>query len=600
MSFDGIAIHALVDELKEKLIGGRIDKIQQPDPSTLILSVRQPGHHDRLLLSCNAQTARIGISTIQKQNPTQPPLFCMVMRKHMEGSKIIDIRQVGWERIVEIETEGFDELGEKATRVLIGEFMGKHSNLILINPETNVVLDSAKRLGFETSHYRQVLPGLQYVTPPPQDKIAITDLTMEKMTEFFMDAQPSKSLKKILLSNIAGIGPQTAAELIHRSGQNPDDRTDFLGQYDYDRIWQQILWLRELLEEKKYEPTFVEDGKKPHAFAPFALEQFAEMKQTVLPSMSELIELFIGKKEQSNILTQRAGDLERIINREIERCEKKLALQLDKVAEGESSEHFKVWGELITANLYQIKQGDHAEVIDYYDPEQKTVTIPMKSNLTPNENAQKYFKKYTKAKIGAEQSQIQADHTMDEINYLDSIKNSLRNAQSMDDLQDIRLELEGASYVKAKLTKQNKKSKKPPVFKPLRLYYGDIEIMLGKNNVQNDYVTVKLARNNDVWFHAKDIPGSHVVIRNHQEQRELPQEVLDFAAHLAAYFSKGRYSSLVPVDYTLKRHVHKPNGAKPGRVIYTDQKTIYITPDEEEIQRILAECTEPQSALEKE
>ena len=589
MSLDGIAIHALADELHQQLAGARIDKIQQPDSTTIVLSVRQPGRNDKLLLSCNPQTARIGLTNASKANPMQPPLFCMVLRKHLEGSKILEIRQNQWERVIEIVCEGYDEMGEKATRILIGEFMGKHSNLILINPQTGVILDSARRLGFDMSQYRQVLPGLKYITPPPQDKVSLTELTEDDLISFFMDAPSSTSLKKILLNHIAGFGPQTAAEIIQRSGLNPDDRVDFLGQYDYDRIWQQILWLRNLLEQKAYQPTLVEDGKKAIAFAPFPLHQLEQYSQKQLASMSQLVEQFIGRKEQDNLFSQRVGDLERIINREIERCEKKLALQLDKVQEGEDAEHFKIWGELLTANLYQIKQGDSAEVINYYDPEQQMITIPMQANLTPNENAQKYFKKYAKAKAGAQQSIIQAGHTQDELNYLDSIKNSLRNAQTPADLQDIRLELEAAEYVKARLTKQNKKNKKEPEFKPLILHYNDIELLVGKNNVQNDYVTTKQARNNDVWFHAKDIPGSHVIIRNHQEQRELSQDVLDFAAHIAAYFSKGRQSALVPVDYTLKRHVHKPNGAKPGRVIYENQKTIYITPDEEAIQEILAQ-----------
>mgnify|MGYP003290021208 FL=1 len=538
MSLDGIAIHALADELAASLIGARIDKIQQPDSSTILLSLRQPGQTDKLLLSCNAQTARICVTTTVKSNQNQPPMFCMVMRKHIEGSKIIEIRQAGWERMVEIVCEGYDEMGEKATRVLIGEFMGKHSNLILINPQNNIILDSARRLGTDTSSYRQVLPGLTYIVPPPQDKVSLMDLTEEQMVGFFVEAPANMSLKKILLNNIAGFGPQTAAEIIHRSGINPDERVDFLGEYDYSRIWQQILWLRDIIERKAYEPTIVSDGRKTIAFAPFRLEQFSQYEQRTLESMSVLMEQFIGRKEKENHLTQRAGDLERIINREIERCEKKLALQLDKVQEGEDSEHFKVWGELITANLYQIKQGDSATVMNYYDPEQQMITIPMQANLTPNENAQKYFRKYTKAKAGAQQSLVQAELTQDELNYLDSIKNSLQSAQTLDDLNDVRLELESAEYVKAKLTKQNRKNKKEPEYKPLILHYGDIEILIGKNNVQNDYVTTKMARNNDVWFHAKDIPGSHVIIRNHMAQRELSQEVLDFAAHLAAYFSK--------------------------------------------------------------
>lgn len=260
---------------------------------------------------------------------------------------------------------------------------------------------------------------------------------------------------------------------------------------------------------------------------------------------------------------------------------------MEKVNEGDNAEELKIWGELLTANLYQLKQGEQAQVVNFYDPQQPMMTIPMLGHLTPNENAQRYFKRYAKAKNGAEKALEQAQHTQEELDYLDTIKDSLGSALTLDDIIDIRLELEAAGYVKAKLTKQNKKTKKEPTHKPLMVEQDGFQILVGKNNVQNDYLTLKIARNNDLWFHAKDMPGSHVIIKNHQEQREIPKEILDLAAHLAAYFSKGKHSALVPVDYTLKKHVHKPNGAKPGRVIYENQKTIYITPDEEAIEQLI-------------
>lgn len=588
MSLDGIAIGALVAELDHLLAGGRVDKIQQPDHTTITLLIRQGGANHKLLLSSNPQTARIGLTKSSKANPMQPPLFCMVLRKHLEGSRLISIKQIGWERIVHLTFEGYDELGEKATRTLIGEFMGKHSNLVLINPQTNIILDAIKRLGADKSNYRQILPGLEYVTPPPQEKLAFDTISEEEMINCFIEAPPSQSLKKILLNNFSGFGPQTAAEIITRANLDPDGRSEYLGQYDYAVIYQQLNWLTNLTKAQNYQPTLIKDRKKPLAFAPFALMQYEQYEAIAYPTMSELIEDFIGSKETDNGFKQRVMDLERIIQHHIERCEKKLALQMEKVADGDAAEKYKIWGELLTANLYQISQGESATVINFYDPEQNTITIAMDSHLSPNENAQRYFKRYNKAKNGAEKALQQAQLTQEELNYLESIKSSLPLAQTLQDLQDIRLELENAQYVKAKLSKQNKKAKKEPICKPLTIEQDGFQILVGKNNVQNDYLTLKIARNGDLWFHAKDIPGSHVIIKNHQEQREIPKEILDLAAHLAAYFSKGKYSAQVAVDYTLKKNVHKPNGAKPGRVIYDNQKTIYITPDEEAIETLLA------------
>ncbi len=584
MSLDGIAIHAITDELSHILIGGRVDKVQQPDATTITLLIRQHGTNLRLLLSAHPQTARMALTQTAKPNPAQPPLFCMVLRKHLEGAKITAIRQIGWERIVHLVFEGYDELGERASRTLVCEFMGKHSNLILINPETNVIYDSVRRLHADMSQYRQVLPGLHYVTPPEQNKLDFTTLSVEELVPLFIEAPANQPLKKILLANLSGLGPQSAAELIFRANLDPDGRAEFLGEYDYQIIWQQLKWLSELLEQQTYQPTIVYDHQKALAFAPFPLMQFHEYEQVPLASMSELLETFIGRKEADNGFQQRLSDLEHIINHQIERCEKKLALQMEKVSEGDNAEELKIWGELLTANLYQLQQGEQAQVVNFYDPEQKMLTIPMLGHLTPNENAQRYFKRYAKAKNGAEKALEQAQHTQEELDYLDTIKDSLGSAQTLDDIIDIRLELEAADYVKAKLTKQNKKIKKEPTHKPLTVEQDGFQILVGKNNVQNDYLTLKIARNNDVWFHAKDMPGSHVVIKNHQEQREIPKEILDLAAHLAAYFSKGKHSALVPVDYTLKKYVHKPNGAKPGRVIDVNQKTIYITPDEEAIE----------------
>jgi len=337
MSLDGIAIRALVDQLNPLLLGGRIDKVQQPDGNTIILSIRQPGQTLKLLISIDPQTARFHLTQNSKPNPTHPPLFCMVLRKHLEGSKIINIEQQGLERIVYFVCEGFDELGEKTQRTLIGEFMGKHSNLILVNPEKNLIVDSIKRLNYGTTQYRQVLPGLKYVSPPPQDKIELEKITENTLIEAILNFPPEKKIAQALLSIISGIGPQTARELTIRSGLEPDSRIEFLGEYEYSKLWQQVHWLKSLLAKGAYQPTLVIENGRTLAFAPFFLQQFSGLEQQELSSISDLIEFYIGQKENQNIFKQKVSDLEKIIVRQLERCEKKLVLQLDKIAEGKNN-----------------------------------------------------------------------------------------------------------------------------------------------------------------------------------------------------------------------------------------------------------------------
>jgi len=591
LSLDGIAIRALVDELKPQLMGGRIDRIQQPDNNSLMLTIRQPGKNYRLFLTINPQSARFHLTQISRPNPLQPPLFCMVLRKHLEGSKIIDIRQVGLERIVHFIFEGFDELGDKVSRTLIGEFMGKHSNLILVKDDEQIILDSIKRLSHAVNQYREVLPGVKYVAPPPQEKLSLETTTEERLVESLLALAPEQKVYKALLNIIEGIGPQTAKELIIRSGLDDETRLEFLGEYEYVKLWGNINWLRTQIETQSYQPTLVKDlNGKPLAFAPFFLQQFTGLEQEPYASMGALLEFFIGKNEEKNVFKQKSGDLERILDRELERCQKKLALQLEKQAEGEKANKYKLWGELLTANLYNLKQGKEAKVYNFYSEEQEEIVIPLDPTLTPNENAQKYFKKYAKAKAGSEKAIEQSKATLEEINYLESIKSSLERAENLNDLQEIRWELEEAGYVKAKIIKAKGKDKSGSPSEPLVFNISGFKILVGKNNKQNDYVTFKLGKNEDLWLHVKDIPGSHVIIKN-PEKKEIPKTILDTAANLAAYYSKGRYSALVPVDYTHRKNVKKPGGAKPGMVIYENQKTIYITPDEEKALQLMKKDT---------
>jgi predicted ribosome quality control (RQC) complex YloA/Tae2 family protein len=587
LSLDGIAIRALIDEIEHLLIGGRIDKIQQPDNWTIIFTIRQPGKNYKLLLTINPQSARFHMTQTTRPNPTHPPLFCMVLRKHLEGSKLTNITQFGLERIVHFVFEGFNELGEKVTRTLIGEFMGKHSNLILVNHEKNFIIDSIKRLSESTNQYRQVLPGIPYVSPPPQNKLTIEEIRENELTQELLNSPPEQKVEKALLKILSGIGPQTAKELTIRAGFDSEARLEFFGEYDYLKIWQEIKWLKSIIKNKTYEPVLVFDNdSKPIAFAPFYLQQFISLEQKTFPSMSELIEFYIGKSEEKNLFKQKVLNLEKTIDKELERCQRKLVLQLEKQAEGQASEKYKLWGELLTANLYNLKQGENAKVTNFYSEKMEEIEIPMEPNLTPNENAQKYFKKYTKAKLGAKKALEQSKFTLEEINYLETIKNSLEKAENLNDLQEIRWELEEAGYLKAKPIKNKNREKTSSQIQPISVEKSGFRILVGKNNKQNDYLTLKIAKNEDLWLHVKDIPGSHVIIKN-PGQKEIPKDILDTAANLAAYFSKSRYSAQVPVDYTLKKYVKKPSGAKPGMVIYENQKTVYITPDEEKVLELI-------------
>lgn len=584
MSLDGLAIRALAKELHDNLIDGRIDKIQQPDNQSIVLTIRAHGANHRLFLSAHPQSAHMGFISESKPPLPTPPLFCMVLRKYLENAKIISITQPGYERIIYITAQGYNEIGELSTKVLIGEFMGKHSNIILIDPQSGQILDAIRRLGFEDNRYRQIMPGLTYIAPPPQEKSALESLNYDDFLSWFYENEDMKT-EKILLNHLAGFGPQSVRELLARADIEPTTTAHYFGEYEYSQIWQQIMNFKDLALNHTWQPTLVKNDNITYAFAPFKMEQFSNLTQIPYPNMSKLLEDFIGTREQSVLLEQKRTELRHVLNREIERCQRKLAIQQETIDAADSANIYQKYGELITANIYQIKQGNIAQVIDYYDEAQPIIQIELDPRLTPAQNAQSYFKRYNKAKAGAIKASEQIILTTDELSYLESVNASLDNAEKSSDLAEIRSELESAGYIKAHFNRKNKASKESSTRQVMKIEKDGYEIMIGKNNLQNDYLTLKIAKLTDTWLHVKDIPGSHVVIRPPKVGQTIPKSVMDLAANFAAYFSKGRNSSLVPVDYTLRKYVRKPNGAKPGMVIYDNQKTIYITPDEELIKQ---------------
>lgn len=588
MSLDGIAIRTLTQELSSTLKNGRIDKITQPDVTSLVLSIRAQGANHKLYLTILPQSARAALTEAVFQGMQTPPQFCMVLRKHLQGAVIEHISQDHWDRIIHFRLRGRNEIGEVTTFKFVLEIMGKNSNIILLNHD-HIILDAMKRVGANTNKFRQLQPGLSYVEPPKQDKLSLEALTLENLSERLIDQGMQKTLSKALLNTISGLGPQTIREMIIRSGLNEDTRIEYLGALDYQKILVQLQALIEMSQKQQWQPTLVLNNREALAFAPFHLSQFESFPQKSFESMSKLVETYYAQKEQEDRFNQKKSSLHKILRHEIDRCEKKLTLQLEKVDDLDNAEQYRIYGELLTANLYRIKQGTHASVENFYKEGSPEEIIELNPTKTPNENAQAFFKKYNKAKIGAEKAAIQAEKSQEELSYLQSILDSLETALNDNDLVDIRIELENAGYAKRRYQAKGKEKKYIPSVS--KVVIDGYDVYVGKNNQQNDYVTTKIGRNADLWLHTKEIHGAHVIVKAKQNIDGFSNQVIESAALLAAWFSKGKFGANIPVDYTLRKNVHKPSGAKPGMVIYTDQQTCYVTPEETVINQLLEDSS---------
>lgn len=564
MSFDGLFTKAMTEELSGLLRGGRINKIHQPYKNETILVIRSGGKNHKLLLSAHPSYARMQITQESYDNPKEPPMFCMLMRKHLEGYVIENIYQSGLDRVVIFEVKGRNELGDVSEKQLIVEIMGRHSNIILVDKEKNMIIDSIKHVSYAVSSIRTVLPGQIYKAPPAQEKADPFTATEEDILGR-LDFNAGQ-LDKQLVQHFSGVSPLFAKEVLYQAGLA-----------NRSTLPKAFLHLIATLAKREYSPTLVASGKK-EAFYMVPLLHLQRESRT-FSSLSEMLDRFYFGKAERDRVKQQGNDLERFITNEIDKNEKKIKKLERTLKESERSEQYQLFGELLTANLYQTEKGmKEIEVSNYYEEDARVVTIPLDPQKTPSENAQKYFSRYQKAKnaTGIVQEQIELAQT--ESAYFDTLLQQLHSA-SPKDIEEIREELQEEGYLKQK---QRKGMKKPANAKPqLESYFssdGD-EIFVGKNNKQNDYLTNKFARRDEIWLHTKDIPGSHVVIRNENPSNQTIKE----AGILAAYFSKAKDSSSVPVDYTKVRHVKKPSGAKPGFVIYDNQQTIYVTPDADQV-----------------
>lgn len=561
MAYDGIITYGITEELKERLTFGKIEKVYQPGSEELVLQIHTRKGNVKLYASAASQAARVCLTDGKFVNPAAPPNFCMLLRKHIQTGRITDIHQRGSERIIEMDIEAQTELGFTVSKRLIFEIMGKHSNIVLVALDTGKIIDSIKRISIDVNRYRQLLPGLEYRYPPEQDKVPFKEISTELSEK--LDSDPEAAADpKYLLSHIQGISPGISRELA-RSG-NPVERLE------------EIL---DSIENGTAAPrVYLDETGKPLEFHLTELGEYVGAQEKTFDSISEATEYFYTHREESNAIRQRSNPLHRSVQASLDKARLKKQRLGEDLLQAENSEKYRLYGELLTANLHRVEPGAHeVTVISYYD--NQPVTIPLDEKYAASKNAQNYFKKYSKAKTAVHEKTHQLEETSKDILYLESVLQSIESAHTLEELNQIREELEDTGYVRKRAQKgfRRKKSKPHPIEYTLPT---GRKVFVGRNNKENDYLTTKMAGKRDLWFHTKDIPGSHVILplEPNQSPEDIPEEIIYQVASIAAHHSKGKESQNVPVDFVPIRYVKKPSGAKPGMVIFTHNTTVYVDP----------------------
>lgn len=566
MPMDGLMLGYLARELQGALCGGRVDKITQPEQDEIVLLIRAQGKNCPLLLTASPNSARAQITQTKKNNPLEPPVFCMLLRKHLGGARVLGVRQFGGDRVLEIDFETMEEMGDLTVKTLVCEFMGRHSNLILIGPGGRII-DSARHVTGEISRVREVLPGLTYERPPQQDKLPY-DQADEHGVRMRLSAQGT--LAQALSSAVTGLSPATAREFALRIAGDEQARAEHCDPEQTARELVKLL-KRENLPDQY---TVYYDGEgKAIDVTPFDFLSRSSCRRERFDSLSSALDAFYLTRDRAERIRQKSASISHVLKNNIERCEKKLARQQEELLGSERMEEYRIKGELLTASIARIARGARfVDLPNYYDPELKPLHIELDVRLSPGANAQRYFKLYQKARSAQKLAAEQKQKTEEELYYLEGQMDNLGKCQEEAELSEIRSELEKQGYVKESHNRRQMKALPPSMPMKFTSSDGDV-ILVGKNNLQNDKLTAT-AQPEEWWLHAKNMPGSHVIVVNTRPS----ERTLHEAACLAAYYSKGRTGSQVPVDYTQKKRVKKPAGAKPGFVIYTQQRTLYVTP----------------------
>ncbi len=572
MAFDGIFLRHIKKEIEDKAIGARVDKIYQPSKEEIVLSMRNRNDSFKLFLSARANSARINFTNHSIENPKTPPMFCMLLRKKLVGAKLAGLRQPGLERIVYLDFDAVNLLGDNISLTLAVEIMGKYSNVILID-ENGKISDSLKRVDAEMTSKRLVLPGVKYELPPAQNKISILNYDVKEISKIICDkfCQPDK-ISKSLLSTLQGVSPIVCREIEHNL------ILDNNSEVNKNKLYNELKKLKDITENVSGSPYIIIDNNgKPIDFSFININQYCNLANSLKrDSFSQLLEEFYFVRDSIERIKMRSHDLSKLLTNIEERLSRKINLQKNELVNSINREKFKICADLLNANAYFIKKGTaFVDLENFYD-NMKILRVKLDPSLDAIKNAQVYYKKYRKATNAEKALKIQIEKAQNELDYIESIINSLSMAKNENELIEIKQELIEQGYIKSKKDSKNK-NKQMSVAKPLEFFTSNgFKVLVGKNNRQNDKLTLKQAKKTDIWFHTKDIPGSHTILFT---DGKTPDEKSIFeAAEIAAKYSKAANSSQVPVDYTLVKNVSKPQGAKPGMVIYVKNKTLYVTP----------------------
>ena len=574
MALDAVAVSALVDEL-QCLVGGRVDKVHQPERDEIAVYVRTYDSSYRLVLSASSANPRAHLTEHTKKNPATAPLFCMLLRKHIGSGKITAVEQVGFERIIKISVESYNELGDLTVKYLITEIMGRYSNVILVS-EDGTVIDSVKHVDGTVSSVREILPGGVYAPPPPQNKVPLTEFGADDTIPF---DRPVKA-DKAILSSVAGISPLTAREIVYSVFGTTDVNAADVNTNKAAELKLAVMKLGERVRNKDFSPCIITDNAtgKLMEFSAVDIRQYERLASVQRDgSMNEGVDDFYYRRDMHDRMRQKSAGIVKLLNNNIERVSKKLSILERTVKDAENREEYKIKGDLLTANIYRMQEGmKEIEADNFYEPGSAPMKIALDPSLSPSMNAQRYYKKYNKAKTALVEAAKQIEAARADLDYLESTLYVAENAETIEDIDAVKDEMASLGYISRRSKQTRRKAKEKS--KPMHFVSSDgFDIYVGRNNTQNDYLTLKFANTSDLWFHTKDIHGSHAVIKLGLD-KDVPKNTILEAARLAAYYSQARESAQVPVDYTVIKNVKKPNGAKPGMVIYEGYNTVYVKP----------------------
>lgn len=584
MALDGITLRSLVHEMKSKLVNGKIDKITQPEKDEIWLTIRNEKQNHKLLISANSSTPRIHfVNDAKKENPLTAPMFLMLLRKHIGNGTIKSVEQRSTERIVEISIDAYDELRVLKNKTLIIELMGKHSNIILVHTEYRKIIDSIKRVSLNISSVREVLPGLTYQYPPGHKKISpIHRLDEDEFRRLCSNFH--SEIYKLFYMSYEGMSPTISKEICYRANVESTEVASSLSEVKTEKLWGTFSRMMSRIEQHEYSLCIVIQ-RNPHTILDFSavlLTHYETMELVEYQSIHTACEEFYFLKDRAERIQQRTSALRKKIQTRLDTLQHKTEKQNNEISSSMLLDKDKLYGELLTSYIYQIKTGMSEITLENFYSNNEKITIPLDVQKSPSENIQRYFKRYQKSKNRIEELTEQLAIAQKEISYLENVLLSISQIETYDEISEIQDELAKQGYIRRP---SNHKSKKETISSPMEFTASDgTTILVGKNNTQNDRLTLKLSSPNDTWLHTKDIPGSHVIIR--AKQQDISEKTLYEAAVLAAYYSKGKFSSNVPVDYTERKNVKKPSGAKPGMVIYVNNSTIYVTPEESVVEQL--------------